>query len=687
MSSKRKMLAAGYKDLGDEHKAVPVDSAASVKKLRPTTPTLPRLGGSTTPQPGRAPFQFPTLKNSFGRSVSLAAHSRATSLSRQSTPSAPETPQTSGEPLSIDNNSSESEHEGPDAERTKQDVSCKTKKPKLTVRTARGVRLLERQVSVLHTELKEHREASAMSHKENSEKLTKLLEVVALLTPSSASPMTGPGSGTASPVALHTVPLPDGTPVSNPMPSPELLASVAKVASLTAKSFGAYKNAVTGHARDVWYHMLDIAAAKEIRPYYLDAYGNHDVFPEQFVDPVTKYCMPFPHWGKTFQKQALWVPTYVNHFIGLIPKGDSELSVLLRGLSHEDIVVLLYNGPWKSALAAWRSANVKTEKELEKMQLNQAIYHQAQKKAQVRAEYIKLVPDLQGPEYKFMTHPGYMSDEYEAEGKIVIKRPTHRAPWVNNYFEAVRSAEAQKPKARPGPAPLPQDIRFKNLPLPLLTSGVGNSKTPVRIACSALAYKWREQTRADFLKYSAQADMKVVAKPDISDFLIQNPRLIAEPLHDHEPSAEKLGDGMASERDAWNGDEAACSSGGGEYDGAYGRHALSDDLVLDLGNSQDNPESQLDCPTQHATDSQHNAETHNFPLDPQLVDVTTSSIPVMSLGAHPPMPPPPMPDAEAATMGADLGEPPAPKRRGRPKGSKNKPKVLPTELVNTAPTN
>ncbi|KAG8721868.1 hypothetical protein FRC08_009391 [Ceratobasidium sp. 394] len=735
--SKRKILAAGYEDSGDEGESQPIDPPAFAKKSRSAVSALPRL--SATPQSGYAPFQLPISKAPFGRSVSLGVHSRASSVPASvSAPSAPETPQTSSKPMSIDEDSSEPELDRPVTEKTGQNaLHPKSKNPPLVVHTehleapvqptqARMVRLLERQISQLTTKFEQSCEALDMKYQKIEDKMTQLLNAIALVT----SLVQGPGSGSAiqqvASVADSSIVL------TNRMPTPELLAIIAKVSSLNmSKELGTYENAVKAFAREAWYHMLKISAAKEIRPFYEDDFGNPDVFPQQFTDPITGYCMPFPHWGKVLQKQPLWVPTYVDHFHGLISKEGGELAELLRSFSEEDIVLLLFNGPWKTAQTAWRSSN-KTDADLQAMRARQASCHRAERKAIARSEHVQSIGALQGPTWAFLSHAGYMSDEQEEDGVVIVKRPSHRSSWINNLADAIRAAEVRKLKVRSGPTPLPRKIVVVELPIPSLSRGTGSSKSVLRIAAGAISKKWREEHRDDFLKYSALVDMKAVAKPDISDFLLQNPRIDEQLRTDSNVPAktEKVGQlsggAIAHEHDSFDGDVFGRSEGA-EYDGAYGRHALSDDILapalpLDTDDQEESPLP--DHSMEYPIELQDTASARDLvPIDPQLfaahhpeashksqealhapvpllnapVHGTTGSAMYQTLELHPPaipphghpaMPPPPPPDAGAtikstepqpATAGSAIAGAPAPKKRGRPKGSKNKPKVPATE--------
>jgi hypothetical protein len=122
-----------------------------------------------------------------------------------------------------------------------------------------------------------------------------------------------------------------------------------------------------------FYRMLCIAAAREVRPYFEDEYGDPDTLPSQFVNPDTGYCQPYPHWRAPLTKQVAWVPTYILRFKTTIPNDQSELSKVLRSLSDEAIVILLHDGAFKSATTAWRDAK-KSDAEIEVMRSNARRY-------------------------------------------------------------------------------------------------------------------------------------------------------------------------------------------------------------------------------------------------------------------------------------------------------------------------
>jgi hypothetical protein len=129
--------------------------------------------------------------------------------------------------------------------------------------------------------------------------------------------------------------------------------------------------------------MLGITAAKSIRPYFEDEHGEPDTLPGQFIDPDTNYCQPYPHWKASLIKQLAWIPTYILRFRSTIPNDRSDLSNMLRGLSDEQIVILLHDGPFKSAQTAWRDMR-KTDTELETMRAEARRYRRTDKAGGMR---------------------------------------------------------------------------------------------------------------------------------------------------------------------------------------------------------------------------------------------------------------------------------------------------------------
>lgn len=126
-----------------------------------------------------------------------------------------------------------------------------------------------------------------------------------------------------------------------------------------------------------------MAGAKTVRPYFEDEHGEPDTLPAQFVDPVTKYCQPYPHWKAPLTKQVVWIPTYILRFRSMIPKDRGELSAKLHSLSDEQIVTLLHDGPFKSAQNAWRDMK-KTNEELEVMRMGARRYQRIDRVSPIR---------------------------------------------------------------------------------------------------------------------------------------------------------------------------------------------------------------------------------------------------------------------------------------------------------------
>ncbi|KAF8670827.1 hypothetical protein RHS04_08537, partial [Rhizoctonia solani] len=235
----------------------------------------------------------------------------------------------------------------------------------------------------------------------------------------------------------------------NPRPTPELIATVRKVVSETRLCVGKKKgnpedNRVKEHAQISFYCMCAINAAKNAWPYFEDKHGKPNTLPVEFRDPVTGYCQPFPHWKALLIKQIIWVPMYIQRFKATIPNNSSELSKKLQALTNEQIVALLVDCPFKTVQALWHSSD-KTGEELKQMCATARHYQWSKQKANICSEYVKAIPLLTGPEYKYLYQPGYvLSEETDDEGNLVTLKPAHQACWESNLIEAIQIAEYKK---------------------------------------------------------------------------------------------------------------------------------------------------------------------------------------------------------------------------------------------------
>ncbi|KAG9085356.1 hypothetical protein FS749_004476 [Ceratobasidium sp. UAMH 11750] len=352
---------------------------------------------------------------------------------------------------------------------------------------------------------------------------------------------------------------------SNPSPTPELIDIVSKVVSeargrIGKKKGGTDDNSCKEHARNTFYRMLGINAAREIRPFFEDEYGEPDTLPVQFLDADTGYCRPFPHWKAPLTKQVAWIPTFILRFKSTIPNDRSELSNVLWNLSDEQIIILLNDGPFKSAQAAWRDLK-KTNAEIEVMRSNARRYQRSDRKATIRASYIRVIPSLQGSEWEYLSQIGYMSqDESDVEVGMVTKRPKHWAKWDTNLFDAIHAAERKKAMAKPGHSPHipPRQIKVVKRPVPQLERGTGSSKVVIRIAFCGISKSWREKNPEEFWKCAHLINARVIAKPDIDAFLVENPMVKTEVEEGSENQdsmdAEHAGDNGAGQDGGWKSD-------------------------------------------------------------------------------------------------------------------------------------
>ncbi|KAB5587918.1 hypothetical protein CTheo_8639 [Ceratobasidium theobromae] len=685
--SKRKITVGGYEESSDNsgtELAMSVPQAV-VKRIRPPV-VPPRL--STAPKPGTEHFQLPQPKS---LSVHSAANLGTTNLSNL--PLKPAV-QDNNRATLPDDNLSDSEprvirHDHADDPVTLREEGGQlhTQAP-MVLPHARSKIPWERQVNKLTTMVETYQELTNKHMQRTDEKLTQVLDIVNHLVAGNVIRGTQSMSRSMSPAVS---PADNKSYFCNPMPTPELVEIISRVVADTHSRVGKKSdNSLKDHTRTTWYRMLGIRAAKEIGPHFEDQYGEPDTLPEQFTDPDTKYCQPRPHWKAPLTKQVAWVPTFLLRFRSTIPNDQSELSNRLRSLSDEQIVILLVDGPFRSARTAWQNMK-KSEPEIEAMRSTSRRYQRSERKASIRSQHIKSILSLQGPEWDYLSHPGYMSqDESDGEGELITKRPSHRAQWVNNLYEAIRIAELEKTKARPGPAPnrLLRRVQIIKCPIPQLERGVGSGKFAVRIAACGVSKGWKDRNLDDYRRYIFLVNQKATSKPDIAEFLAKHP-MVEHGERSLVSEASECGEGDAD-------DEV------GEYNGAFGTHARSDDVIVDK------PHGELD-PLDEARQGSAVERLADIPIDPQLL-ATESLAAIDKVSANPAPdnaapaqmpPPPPLPESDvlpvpavpetpgrrtstrkakaapSATSSKDLEPGAAPaKKRGRPPGAKNKPKPV-----------
>ncbi|KAG9085536.1 hypothetical protein FRC07_013350, partial [Ceratobasidium sp. 392] len=410
--------------------------------------------------------------------------------------------------------------------------------------------------------------------------------------------------------------------LSNPVPTPELIAIVSKVVAgarsrVGKKKGGAEDNSCKEHARVTFYRMLDIKSSREVRPWFEDSYGDPDTLPAQFADPDTKYVRPYPHWKLPLTKQVIWVPTYILRFRATIPNDESELSKHLRGLSDEVIVTLLNDGPFKSGSTGWRDGK-KTDLEIEELRSHARRYQRGGRKSIVRARNVQDIPSLQGPEYEYFCHPGYVSpDESDSEGNLITKRPRHRAQWENNVVDAIYVAECEKAKAKPGLCPRfpPRIIEITNRPLPLLERGIGSAKVIVRIALCGISKTWCHDYPDEFRKNPHLINMRETDKPDTSMFLVQHPMAsIDNDEYDNgsDGSVIKSEEAGSGTKNAGFGTWTGLNYEGNEESGA----------VLEMGGSVPKDEVAVPADGTKASEPAESPDTNhtdNALVDPQLM--------------------------------------------------------------------
>ncbi|KAF8759912.1 hypothetical protein RHS01_01388 [Rhizoctonia solani] len=717
----KRKVSTSYADSSDVSGSESTKPPLTLKKSRSLIASLPRLSTSTVP--GQAPFQAPAMRPPFGQHFGVLGRpgsSRSTSLS------APQTPALSNCPLSSD----EDEPDGETSQacsKSQERFDTKGKKPSSSLHPdnsqtlasglarGRSVVTLERQVNELSTKLEAYQEASNAQQKLTNERLSDLFNLLSQRIPVSpahepgSAPIIRAGQPSLAPQNVapdQVIPARDAL-MSNPMPWPELAEIISVVTTLSPPELGGLKNAIFEHNRKAWCRMLRCNNAGDISPPFEDQFGQPDTLPLIAIDPVTKYCHPFPHWNFSLASQIIWIPTFLSWFRAMIPNNNSELSLALSSLSDKDICILMERGPWKTARGAWRTMN-KSPEALAESRAIRLKYHKSARKATIRLEYIRTIPALQGQEFEFLTAHNYMSEEEEVDGVTLVRRPAFRASWVNNLFDAIQSAELDRLRSRNGQSfsPSPRQVLVVEAPIPKLERSTGRIKAAVLIAASSFSKSWKNK----HISIYEQAAHR-------------HPR----PSIDGTPDVQETSNTCGLDRR-----RTGCAQTGsfsdvshdidsepevGEYDGAYGRRAQTDDIKSteqEIAQSTRNDSNNLLEPTNHENghDARYNFAnktilvSNHVPVDApdrppfvteEVAKALDHTIAAASNQAFS-MPPPPVLTvpidvllSENHDIGADTiqqllrtkdeqqsqltdSKRAAPKKRGRPPGAKNKPK-------------
>ncbi|QRV88455.1 hypothetical protein RhiJN_16473 [Ceratobasidium sp. AG-Ba] len=562
----------------------------------------------------------------------------------------------------------------------------------------------ERQFNELREDLNAYMASNDAQHKKTQDMISSLFEWIdqRIASQNADTPQV---QAQAHAQALETSDSkPDKLVLSNPPVTPEIFAIVAKVHAEARSRVGKKKNtpednSVKEHTRSRFYRMIGITAARFIPPHFENEYGEPDTLPAAFRDHRTGYCTPKIHWKAILPKQIAWVPTFLLWFKCTIPNDGSKLSEVLRSLSDEQIIILLYDGPLKTCQTTFRDMK-KTDEEIKAMQVQALKYRHRERKASGRAQCILTFIVLQGADWEFLSHPGWMSEEEsDGEGGVLILRPDYRAQWVNNFFEAIRIAQIKNARSQPGLSSRPPRRRIETVkrPIPQLERGTGSSRVAVRIALCGISRSWRAGHPDELQKSQHLINFKATTKPNLDSFLAQHP------MADNSDNSDNEG-------------EDTTNTGG--WDCTQPTDAVMDlvdepqrETSLDTGNTGNpaenglmeekepgfdlgdryqgdiiDPELERDAQTINA-DSQSNVgparpAVSSSTSNTQLLLEDTGAPPCIRPTGLPQMPPPPplsknliqTSNPERATPNP---EPPKPKRRGRPPGSKNKPKVMP----------
>ncbi|KAF8604449.1 hypothetical protein BDV93DRAFT_507761 [Ceratobasidium sp. AG-I] len=174
-----------------------------------------------------------------------------------------------------------------------------------------------------------------------------------------------------------------------------------------------------GRVQETPGHMTPTTAAKEIGSHFTDKNNKPDTLPVQFVDPVTGYCQPYPHWRAALNKQLSWIPTYILCFRKTISADNTEGSQILCCLTNKQIVMLLHDGPFKSAQTKWRDSQ-KTAMEIAEMQALARRHARAYWTSVSHHSHVSNIESLKGLKYGYLYQPGYVSPEGSGKKKDIV---------------------------------------------------------------------------------------------------------------------------------------------------------------------------------------------------------------------------------------------------------------------------
>ncbi|QRV80056.1 hypothetical protein RhiJN_08071 [Ceratobasidium sp. AG-Ba] len=394
----------------------------------------------------------------------------------------------------------------------------------------------ERQINMLATGLEDFMTSVDERHQRTDDKLTYLTTIVEKMISERASQSQDFTPGSTPPPAMLLSNPSEPLVFTNPSPTAELSSIVLKVTSearsrVGKKKSGPEENGVKDHIRGQFYQMLNISSAKEIRAFFVDEYGVPDTLPSQFADPQTGYIDPCPYWLGTLAKQLAWIPTYLLRVQITIPNNQTDLSKVLRSLTDEQILIYLNDGVYRTCQTTWRDMK-KSDKEIETSRSSARQYKRRERRATTRARQIKKIPSLQGPEWTYLSNPGYVSaEESDGEGGLVVKWPDYRPQWEINLYNAIDVAEAKHARAKTGGNSCSVQRRIEPIPCPIpqLQRGTGAGKIVIQIPLCSFSKSWQARNVEQLKKSTHLVNMKLVDKPDINTFLAEHPMAMPAP--------------------------------------------------------------------------------------------------------------------------------------------------------------
>ncbi|CUA74598.1 hypothetical protein RSOLAG22IIIB_11343 [Rhizoctonia solani] len=377
-------------------------------------------------------------------------------------------------------------------------------------------RLLEQHMNEMSTQLQSIDAQAKQNHREIKEEfgtLKQSIEELRVLFITKAVPSNPTDDKPAAqPVSAS------GKRMTNPRPTKEFSDLVIKVATEYRSRVGHKETGNARHARKAWDDVTMLNGKPAPHPSFVDSNGNDDYFPKAFADPITGYRQPFPNYDKPMDQQTAWVPTVYERFVSTVPHDNGSVSTMLRGLSDEQILILIHDGPFSTARGNWGKRGKLGNKDEQNSHARRE--KRSERICEARSLRREEVPALMGAEWDWVYHPGMMSRHVsDDEGNITVERNEGRAQWLTNFYEANDLASRRR-SVKPNVV-----LVAPSIPKLRTRRGGKVTKKLLPIGLCGFSKKFRRENSELFESSEDLLNTRLSTPPDISAFLAKYPKV------------------------------------------------------------------------------------------------------------------------------------------------------------------